>query len=728
LQNNENLSLSLGQKIIAVLPPAVFIASLIFLFMPFNIYQGNVSEFIVSLTSILGFYLLPALVLILILAGIGVFLPKGLHRRYVALIFVIGVLIWFQGNILVWKYGLLDGQTFDWTKDQWRGWLDGTLWILLLIAAFVFYRQMYKFARVICIIILSCQLVLLAFVSMNTPETWDKKASSSGHGSVPEEIFEFSSEQNLILVILDAFQSDMFEDIIEEDSEFFYEALEGFTFFRDTVGSFPTTYMSVPAILSGRLYRNNMPMPEFVKSVLNGKTIPNVLYSEGYGVDLILTGGLYGAGQYSNMYSLPVPYKTTKKEYELSNSALMMDLVLFRIAPHYLKNYISIDGLGLIQGLSGQQGYRKLRYFAHTAFMQDLIDNMSVKRKKPVYKFIHLCTTHGPFVVDDNCEYPGKPLPGTRKNIKNQSKCALDHLIRFFSKLKSEGIYDSSFLIVIADTGMGLRVKVKNMDRRVNDDLPSSNETLTRIVGSALPLLLVKPPYSEGPLSVSDVQAALTDIPATVSAVLGLNARFNGKSLYEIGSEEDRERSFFYYKWKHANWQSDYFERLEEFIIRGSVFDRASWEMGLTYYPPGETSFSTTKIDFGTTESNRFKRFDWGGNESQKGGYSFNWALGRSASISVSLPKDKPVILTANILSYPFDKPQHVTVKVDGKEIGSWVLRSPWRLSKHSIVIETKEDRPDVSVLEFSFSQHRIEKAGKRPLAVRFESITLEQS
>jgi len=155
------------------------------------------------------------------------------------------------------------------------------------------------------------------------------------------------------------------------------------------------------------------------------------------------------------------------------------------------------------------------------------------------------------------------------------------------------------------------------------------------------------------------------------------------------------------------------------------VFDRASWERGLTYYPPGETSFSTTKIDFGTPKSDRFKRFGWGGNESPKGGYSFNWALGRYASISISLSKDKPVILTANIKSYPFSKPQRVTIKVDGKEIGSWELSAPWRLSKHSVVVEPNEDRPNVSVLEFLFSQHRIAEDGKRPVAVRFESITL---
>ena len=113
MESSKKLNLSIAQKLIAVLSPAVFIVSLIFFFGPFNVYKGNISEFAVSLTSILALYLLPAVVLLSILTAIGLLLPNRLHRRYVSVMFVIGVLIWLQGNILVWKYGLLDGQGQD---------------------------------------------------------------------------------------------------------------------------------------------------------------------------------------------------------------------------------------------------------------------------------------------------------------------------------------------------------------------------------------------------------------------------------------------------------------------------------------------------------------------------------------------------------------------------------------------------------------------------------------
>lgn len=729
MESSKKLNLSIAQKLIAVLPPAVFIVSLIFLFGPFNIYKGNISEFSISLTSVLGFYLVPALVLLLVLSGIGLILPTNLHRRYVAVIFVIAILIWLQGNILVWKYGLLDGQGFDWTKGLWRGWIDSSLWLVLLFLGVVLYVRIYNVVMWGSIALISLQAVLVVFGSFQNTEIWEEKESVK-LTSRPQEIFEFSSDQNVIQIILDGFQSDIFQEIIDEDPEHYFSVLEGFTFFRDTLGSFPTTYMSIPAILSGQVYRNDIPMPKFVNSVFDGKTIPNVLYNNGYEVDFILISGLYAKGQYSNKYIIPVPYDVTKKQYELSKSALMLDLILFRITPHFLKKYVYIDELGLTQRLSKQKDHIRLRHFAHKAFMQDLINNISVTRKKRVYKFLHLVTTHSPFVVNEDCEYAEKRLLHTRENVRIQAKCSLDHFIEFLEELKSNGIYRSSFIIVNADTGAGKKVKMKNMDRQLEGRSFSSNEGFAKIVGAALPLLLVKPPYSKGLLRISKAQVALTDIPATLIAILGLNEQFPGTSIYEIAGDEVRERKFYYYKWEHENWQAKYFNHLDEFVVKGSVFDRASWHLGSTYYSPNGLSYQTGKIDFGTNESTRFKRFGWADNERMsKKGYTFNWALGSAASILISLPKNEAVILTANIKSSRFSKPQHITVKADGKEIGNWKLRPPWRLDKHSIIIPPDQHRPDVSIVEFVFSQHRIPKGGRdpRPLAVLFESITLSE-
>ena len=569
-----------------------------FLFLPFVIYQGNMDEFPVPFTSILSFFLTPAVGLSLLLMAIGLLLPKTLQRRYISGLFIVGVLILLQGNLLVWKYGLLDGQGIDWARSPWRGYVDGLLWSLLLVLAYFFYRQIYRIVAPVTIVLIFLQLFFIGFSIAQKPEAWKEKEKILCPLLPPEELFQFSSRQNVIHIFMDAFQSDIFQEIIEEDPDFYYNALQGFTFFRETTGSFPTTRMSIPAIFSGKIYLNDVPMPRFLDTVLKGRTIANALYDKGYYVDFALTiGGIATPGKYSVRYAIPVPYGVTDRDYEQTSSALMLVLVLFRCVPHFLKKYVYNNQEWLIQRLAltrlgspflshkDRKGV-SIRYFSHNAFVDDMIDNMSVNRDKPVYKFIHLVATHTPMVVDRHCEFAGHVLPNTRENKKIQCKCSFDHVTEFLDKLKSMDIYDSSLIILSADTGDGIGVNLKNRDNRIEGDAIDSMKDFPNIVGSALPLMAIKPPNEEGPFKISRAQTMLSDIPATINAILNLDVEFPGQAAFQLDPDQSRERKFYYYKWRHENWQDDYFDRMDEFIISGSVFDRTAWRKGSTFYPP----------------------------------------------------------------------------------------------------------------------------------------------
>jgi len=98
---------------------------------------------------------------------------------YVSLLGMIGILLWIQGNIFVWKYGLLDGHGIDWTRNIWRGWFDGLFWILLLIICFRFYKKIYKTAVSVIIAVLALQAVFLLFLSIQHPEIWKGKGQFS---------------------------------------------------------------------------------------------------------------------------------------------------------------------------------------------------------------------------------------------------------------------------------------------------------------------------------------------------------------------------------------------------------------------------------------------------------------------------------------------------------------------------------------------------------------------
>jgi hypothetical protein len=716
-----------SRKLISSLFPALALTSLVFFFLPLRVYQGNPDEFDIPFLASLRILAVPALILLIVLVALAMALPGKGHRGVVALYLALASLVWIQGYFLVWKYGLLDGQGIRWDRYPWQGWVDGFVWLALLVLAVIFSRPVYKIAvggsiALMAVLLLSSFLTDVRQIKPSQVKEKDRMLS------IPRpSLFEFSPERNVIQFVLDGFQSDFFKELAASDKERFDRTFDGFTFFEDAIGVFPTTEMSVPAYLGGAIYKNNVPTKKFLADVFGGKTIGNVLFKDGYQVDYI--GGpaqtYFRKARSTNNYFIPVPYRGTKAQRERAGAAGLLDLALFRAAPHYLKSVIYHRQRWLFQRLVSRNDERRgLRYFSHEAFMDDLVHKMRAAADKPVYKYIHLMTPHPPILVNENCVFQ-PDIPDTREARKTQARCSLEPFVSFINRLKDLGIYDSSFIILQADHGAAQAVDMQNAQDQETPMMSSGNSSLSSMAGMALSLLAVKPPGSRGPMLTSPAQVSLADIPATCSSLLGLKTAFDGKSIFEIDPREARKRIFFYYVWQHINWQKDFFDHLDEFEVEGSADNPASWRHIRTYHSP-KSSYRADRIVFGTADSSPYRQFGWGPDlTAANNEYTYNWALGNSASVFLSLPKNAALRLTARMKSLEFDGPQVITVKVDGKEAGRWELAPPWNLESRSLVLAPDPGRPDVSVIEFLFSRCLSEKGAAASLAVQFESLTL---
>lgn len=585
--SKENMIRILTHRLGKSISVSCFLVLNLFLFTPYVIYQGNTTEFAVSFGSISGYFLLPSVSAILIIIAIGFVLPEKAYRLFTSVLMALGILVWLQTNLLVWKYGLLDGQGIDWSKGIWRGFVDSFLWVLILSTAGLFYRRIYRIATSASVIMLCAQFIFLGLTSIHNPGLWKNNPLQRMADVMPDKAYDFSQTHNVIHVVLDAFQSDLFQEIIETNPDHYFNRMEGFTFFTDALGSFPTTYMSVPAFLSGRNYSNKIPMPVFLKKTLKGNTIVSAVLKSGYEVDLAVGPNEYCMAPHSNCFKISLLRDIPIQHRIKSSGLFMLDLVLFRCTPHYVKKYVYNNQLWMFQQLFGLPDDNRLFFFEHQAFLRELTKKMTKDRTNPVYKLVHLLSTHPPIVVNEDGEYAGEILPNTRKNMKIQLKVVLDDLLEFFETLKSAGIYDSSLIILHSDHGAGHKAEMNGANPEL-EEADFGKWELPNLAGSALVLMAIKPPGSKGLLKPSAAQVSLTDIPSTISAIMGLDQEFPAQSVYEIDPNNNRKRKFFYYKWKHENWQSDYFDRLDEFIIKGSVYDKASWSAGGVHFPPAE--------------------------------------------------------------------------------------------------------------------------------------------
>ena len=510
--------------------------------------------------------------------------------KLILLVAVVSLLIWFQGNVLVWEYGLLDGKNINWDVHGWRGWVDLSIWLSVIVFSLVFYEKILMPVIYFAFSIFILQTVFFIYSFSQEKEYLLSKGEPINKPDALVKMADFSKRSNVIHIILDGFQSDVFEEIISNVSygEYYKNKLNGFTFYREHMGVFPTTYMTAPAILSGQIYKNHIPKNEFVHKIYSSKTILNAAINNGFEVDLSSEAhmlSMYKKGPYTNAFVIPDNFHIDRKINKFDDASKLLDLTLFRLLPHFLKKYIYNDQKWLIQPLLLDVNYQRFRYFSHTAFTNFIADNIATQRTSPVYKYFHIMNTHWPMVVNNQCEYVGRTLPRNRLTVTAQSKCSLDAVIKILDSMKKNKIFDDSIIVIMSDHGAYL--PPYRYKSEVITDNNNSFKIEPWLVAQVTPLMLIKlSGTNTKPLTTSDVPSSIIDTAATIASILEFNEEFSGQSILDISTSVSRERKHYFYEWKREDWVTDYTGPIQEFIVEGSIYDIHSWRLGEVFYPP----------------------------------------------------------------------------------------------------------------------------------------------
>ena len=286
----------------------------------------------------------------------------------------------------------------------------------------------------------------------------------------------------------------------------------------------------MPAILSGKIYKNHIPIERHMSEAVGGETFLSAANDDGYDVDIVTPGGMlnamYEKSRSTNLYRVPISEDPSSLSEATFESARLFDLALFRLAPHFFKRFVYNDQRWLVQALLPGSDYLALEFFRHIVFIRDLSKNMTTDRSQPVYKFLHLTLSHRPMVTDENCDYAGQVLETVRPTVKWQAGCALEELVKLLEQMKVAGIYDDALIILMADHGAW--VPPTGLSGSVSDDGKSVEVVYPQLVALSLPLLAIKRPGDTGPFRISNAMTWVTDMPATVSHALKLRAKFSG--------------------------------------------------------------------------------------------------------------------------------------------------------------------------------------------------------
>ena len=671
-----------SERVIPTVITSFFFSFTILFFSPSYLYYRNILEIPYLYSDIVLIFVVLSLATGAIISIILLFLKGKLHQRAVVLVFALGLLFWIQGHILVWNYGLLDGREIVWSAYLLNGIIDSAIWIVILGVALFKAPSFYKSIAVASIILIVVQAGGLAAEAYLAPEEPSWKYWSLEYNDTA--MFEFSQEQNVIVLVLDAFRSDIFQEIIDEDDSY-REMFEGFTYFRNAAGGYPYTDASIPLILTGEYNDNSKLRSDYIKSTFLNTSIPRLLKKNDYRIDMYPLKGLEATVYISNETASNVAtqerIKVKRTVDGISGAMEIQRLTFFRLVPHFLKRYFYF--MPFI-GTGGQgDGSHDL------VFYNMLVSNTTSLNDEKIFKFYHNLGPHPPLIL--NAQLHDEKLPFNNTGYKEQAKASLRISGELIKQLKKHNVYDNSLIFIVGDHGAYSEGHgVKDV---VNTELLNKNISLdgyrynSKVVESGIPLILVKRFNSTGDLVISDVPVSLSDIPQTIASELQLPNAFSGQSIFSINESDIRERKYFQYLLteKPNKYYMDlgYFPPMEEYKIIGHSWFSNSWEPTVRVYEPGKGLIPVPVYEINTLilfgENGNAQPYQLVGWSFPGEGYTWTDAYYTVLAIKMKKPDSD---LTMKIVASPYLKDgaetqQRVNVLVNGHPVGKLVFDKP---------------------------------------------------
>jgi hypothetical protein len=350
---------------------------------------------------------------------------------------------------------------------------------------------------------------------------------------------------NIYHIVLDRMQTDAFLVALEKASS--AEAFEGFDLFVKNISNYISTIPSSASYLTGTLYRGG-DYRYWVRQ-WQKKGLHATLSDRGYEIWMFAPFASWEGG-YVDHFRYNVDIYEEETGFAETGLYDLIHLWLASLAPNPLTN----EALPLAAALADpvfelSTGQRRplsiaegVDPYSSVLMLRRLVSEEGLHAPDGRYVYAHPALPHGPFVLDRRCRYVG-PSEVRKRAYLAQAQCAVKLVAQFLSELKRLGRYDQATIVVHADTGHG----VGGINGRTR---PAGTRTEgisdIGLVYTLNALLMVKRPYAEGPLEISETPTQLVDLFPTMLDILDLEFPYemDGKSVFAIRPNERREARF----------------------------------------------------------------------------------------------------------------------------------------------------------------------------------------
>lgn len=479
-----------------------------------------------------------------------------------AVVSVFGICCYIQAMFLNTSLPPADGSQIDWGGYAGSMVFSAAVWIVLLAAGIVLSIKkslLFKgLVTTLCFVGVVAQAIGLG-VLLTTPAD-DGYAPIDARPTVTMDgVSEVSTKDNVIVFVLDTFDTRFLRDCYQEDPSCF-DGFTGFTWFDNSTGSMIPTRYALSTLLTGKSLSESDPSYS-TSTIIDWYTQHNLLddiNDLGYQTDLYVTDVYDAIGPLSEKAHNIQPLERTTDP--VAGTAMLVKCALYRDLPWALKPLFwfytdEVNSAVLVEDPDNLAGsiwnmddagyYELLQKQGLTA--SDIGDAGS-------FRVIHMAGTHQPYNLDRTGSFIEAGTSCTEQGLG-----ALHIVDEYLSELKRLGLYDEATIVITADHGAWYLSDI-------ND-------------GPTNPILLVKPSTAEGgssaPLQISSVPTGHVDFAATLLTAMGGDASmYGGMNVFDVPAQ-DRVR---YFAWTSVVGADNTYTAIKQWKIDGEANTWENWE------------------------------------------------------------------------------------------------------------------------------------------------------
>ena len=437
----------------------------------------------------LFFTLLPLLFVLLFFSN-KIF---GFLLHFILLSFLLYLTL--EAGILSYNLPKLDGN-LDNYSNIFRMLLDSSIALFLLLAPFVFYEKIRKNIFLLGTLTLMLSLTFIFELQAESEKGLDELAITS---TVPRHLVVENlayAKKNTIVFIVDAISTEVVESVLNDHPDL-KAKMPGFINFTNNVGMHIQTSVAIPGIFSGEYFSNPHELNLYSNKVYSSSSFLKTYKDMGSTIFINL---LLPDFSYTNKI---LDRRNDKKTLRLSNGFNtrmegmfpfnIMEYYAFKISPYAFKRVILSK---LLSRWESTRGDGIVTDEAVYNILAEALVDTSITSSLHVH---HFKGGHPPLVFDEN-GVKIKSSQLTYQAYYNRVYLEFKRMTGLFDRLRQRGLYDDSFVLILADHGLeifekpktksapnkafpALMVKNRNASRKFsNNSTPTSHSNVSHLM------------------------------------------------------------------------------------------------------------------------------------------------------------------------------------------------------------------------------------------------------